>query len=194
MWASTACSAYEKLYNAAGDNFVADTIGELEALLKSKPADPAPPMPILPEQPGTNDIAAQVKYLELADGGSGVRWLGRISQAVMPVQTNSLRYNFQGLTADGQRLIVAQIPVTIPMVSGVYAADASVSADEMAKLESDYEGYIAGVTAALNKAPTSDFTPDLAVLDQTIQSVAVMAGTDPLPEAASAIAADSRSH
>jgi len=181
--------AYKQMWNAAGDNLAADTIGQLEALLKAKPANPESPMPILPEQPGTNDIAAQVAYLDLPGGGAGVRWLGRISQAVMPVEANSLRYYFQGLSADSQRLIVAQIPVTIPVVAGVYAGD--VSADEMAKIEGDYAGYIAGVTTALNDAAGSDFAPDLAVLDQTIQSIVVTESTGaPASEAATPAATE----
>lgn len=174
--------AWEKTWNDAGDNYVSDTIAQLEQLLTDKPANPEPPLPILPEPPGANDIAAQVAYLELSDGGSGIRWVGRIGQSVEPVLPERLTYYFQGLTADGERLIVAQAPITIPVVAGVYTD--SVSAEQMASIESDYTNYLAGVTEALNAEPADAFTPSLEALDQAMQSVTITTTVnDLLPDA-----------
>jgi heat shock protein HslJ len=175
-------AAYEKMWNDAGDNYVSDTIAQLEKLLTDKPANPEAPLPILPEPPGTNDIAAQVAYLDLSDGGSGIRWVGRIGQSVNPVMPERLTYYFQGLTADGERLIVAQVPITIPVVAGVYTD--SVSAEQMASIESDYTAYLAGVTEALNAEPAGAFTPSLEALDQVLQSVTITTTVnDMLPDA-----------
>ena len=165
-------AAFEKMWNEAGDNFVADSITGLRRLLQDQPADLTQSPPILPEQPAMNDIVAQLQYLELADGGSGVRWVGRLTQAADPIMAEgSLRYFFQGLSADGQRLIVAQAPITTPVVAGVYTG--TISAEEYDALTADWDSYIAEVTASLNDLTGDETTPSLAALDEVMQSVAI---------------------
>ena len=165
-------AAFEQMWNEAGDNFVADSITGLRRLLQEQPTELTQSPPILPEQPATNDIVAQLQYLEMADGGSGVRWVGRLTQAADPVMAeNSLRYFFQGLSADGQRLIVAQAPITIPVVAGVYTG--TVSAEEYDALTADWDSYIAEITTSLNDLAGDETTPSLLALDAVLQSVTV---------------------
>ena len=83
----------------------------LDALLAEQPADPQPPLPVLPPPGGVNDVAVQVAYLDVPGlDATGVRWVGRFSQDLSPVMNYQLRYLFQGLTADGQTLISASYP------------------------------------------------------------------------------------
>jgi heat shock protein HslJ len=165
-------AAYEQMWNAAGDNYVADSIATLRRLLQEQPADLTQSPPILPEQPAGNDIVAQLQYLDLPDGGSGVRWVGRLVQDAAPVMAEgSLRYFFQGLSADGQRLIVSQVPITVPVVAGVYTD--TVSAEEYDALVADWDAYLAEVTASLNALTADETTPGLDALDQVMQSVTI---------------------
>ncbi len=169
--------AYRAIWDVAGDPFVNDALAQLETLLSEQPAEPAPPMPVLPQLPATNDFAAQVAYLDLPGGGSGVRFIGRFVQDVSPIENFQLRYVFQGLTDDGQTLIVASIPVT---TTALLAEPQSMSGDEYNNFAANYESYLAETTATFNALAATDFTPDLTVLDAILQSVTPEASTNPL--------------
>ncbi len=161
-------AAYQAIWDLAGDPFIADTVAQLQTLLTEQPANPAPPLPVLPQLPAVNDFAAQVSYLDLADGGVGVRFIGRFVQDVAPIENYQLRYVFQGLSADEQFLIVASIPVT---TTALPAEPQSMSGDEYAQFAAVYEDYLAEMTAMFDALASTDFTPDLAALDAMIQSV-----------------------
>lgn len=173
-------AAYEKMWNDAGDNYVADSIAGLRKLLQDQPADLTQSPPILPEQPATNDIVAQVQYLDLADGGTGMRWVGRLTQSAEPVLAEgSLRYFFEGFSADGQRLIVAQAPITVPAATGIYT-DAAMGADDYNALVAEWDKYIADVTASLNAMSGDETNPSLTALDAVMQSVTIQEMVNPL--------------
>ncbi|MCB0051622.1 MAG: hypothetical protein KDE24_18995, partial [Caldilinea sp.] len=169
--------AYLAIWELQGDSFVSDTLAQLETLLSEQPADPAPPMPVLPQVGATNDFAAQVAYLDLPGGGNGVRFIGRFVQDVSPIENFQLRYIFQGLTNDGQTLVVASIPVT---TTALPAEPQSMSGDEYNEFAANYESYLAETTATFNALASTDFAPDLAVLDAILQSVTPEASTNPL--------------
>lgn len=169
--------AYLAIWDLEGDPFVADTLAQLETLLSEQPAEPAPPLPVLPQMPATNDFAAQVAYLDLPGGGSGVRFIGRFVQDVSPIENFQLRYIFQGLTNDGQALVVASIPVTTTALPG---EPQSMSGDEYNEFAANYESYLAETTATFNALASTDFVPDLAVLDTIMQSVTPESSTNPL--------------
>jgi heat shock protein HslJ len=169
--------AYQAIWDLQGDPFVADTLAALEELLTERPENPAPPLPILPQMAATNDFAAQVSYLDLADGGAGVRFVGRFAQDVSPIENYQLRYVFQGLSGDGQFLIVAQLPITTTALSEEAQA---LEGDAYNDFAANYETYLAETTATFDSLATSDFTPDLAVLDAMLLSVTPEFAVNPL--------------
>jgi heat shock protein HslJ len=169
--------AYRLIWDAAGDPFVDDTLTALEALLGEQPANPAPPLPVLPQMSATNDFATQVSYLDLADGGAGVRFIGRFVQDVSPIENYQLRYVFQGLSADGQFLIVANMPVTTTVLP---AEALPMNDEEYSQFAAVYDTYLAEMTAALNTLAATDFSPDLAMLDAMLASVAPAVSVNPL--------------
>ncbi len=166
-------AAWEAMWNAAGDNYVADAIAELNMLLQEKPTDLTKAPAILPEPPAMDDIVAQVAYLDLPDGGSGIRWVGRLTQDASPIRAEgSLRYFFQGLTSDGQRVIVSQVPLAIPAdTAGVYTD--TITAEQMDELTANWDKYIADLTTTLNDLPSDSYSPTLTALDQVMESVTI---------------------
>lgn len=166
-------AAWEAMWNAAGDNYVSDAIAELNMLLQEKPADLTKAPAILPEPPAMDDIVAQVAYLKLPDGGSGIRWVGRLTQDASPIRAEgSLRYFFQGLTKDGQRVIVSQVPLAIPAdTAGVYTD--TITAAQMDELTANWDKYIADLTTTLNAMPSDSYSPTLTALDQVMESVTI---------------------
>lgn len=170
-------AAYRAIWDAQGDPYVADALAALTELLDARPANPATPLPILPQMPATNDFAAQVSYLDLADGGAGVRFVGRFAQDVSPIENYQLRYIFQGLSGDGQFLIVAQLPITTTALPETpQAMDGNAYNDFAA----NYTTYLAETMVAFDALATSDFAPDLATLDAMLLSVAPEAARNPL--------------
>jgi len=170
-------AAYQAIWDLAGDPFVAETVAQLQTLLTEQPANPAAPLPVLPQLPAVNDFAAQVSYLDLADGGVGVRFIGRFAQDVSPIENYQLRYVFQGLSADEQFLIVASIPVT---TTALPAELQPMSGDEYAQFAAVYETYLAEMTTMFDALVSTDFAPDLAVLDAMMQSVTPEFSINPL--------------
>jgi heat shock protein HslJ len=161
-------AAYQAIWDEAGDPFVADTLAQLQTLLSERPANPAPPLPVLPQMPATNDFAAQVAYLDLADGGAGVRFVGRFAQDVSPIENFQLRYIFQGLSGDGQFLIVAQLPIT---TTALPAEPQPMDGDAYDEFAATYDSYLAETTATFDALAATDFAPDLATLDALLLSV-----------------------
>ncbi len=169
--------AYQAIWDLAGDPFVAETIAQLQTLLTEQPANQAPPLPVLPQLSATNDFAAQVRYLDLADGGVGVRFIGRFVQDVSPIENFQLRYIFQGLSADQQFLIVASIPVT---TTALPAEPQPMSGEEYEQFAAVYDDYLAEMTTMFDALASTDFAPDLAVLDAMLQSVTPESSANPL--------------
>jgi heat shock protein HslJ len=165
-------AAWEAMWNAAGDNYVSDAIAQLTMLLQEKPADLTKAPAILPEPPAMDDIVAQIAYLDLP-GGSGIRWVGRLTQDASPIRSQgSLRYFFQGLTSDGQRVIVSQVPLAIPAdTAGVYTD--TITAAQMDELTANWDKYISDLTTTLNGLPSDAYSPTLTALDQVMESVTV---------------------
>jgi len=170
-------AAYQAIWDEAGDPFVADALAQLETLLSERPANPAPRLPVLPQMSATNDFAAQVSYLDLPDGGAGVRFVGRFAQDVSPIENYQLRYLFQGLSGDGQFLIVASLPIT---TTALPADPEPLGGDAYDEFAANYEAYLAETTATFDALAVTDFTPNLDVLDAMLLSVTPDASANPL--------------
>ena len=159
--------AYAKLWMDAGDTTIDNIITTLAVLLAQRPDAPTTPMPILPPPGGVNDLATNVQYID-ANGFSGVRFVGRVSQDATPVLNNQLDYYFQGLSTDGLYVIVAQSPVSTTVLPN----SVEDLPEETAKAATDdYAAYMAGVAAQLNAAPDADWSPALGSLDAMIASM-----------------------
>ena len=178
--------AYEMLWNDAGNSTVSNMLASLQTLLADQPANPEAPLPFLPPLGARNDLATQVEYLTLADGGTGMRWVGRVSQDASPIAASQLRYYFQGLSADGLHLIAAQFPVT---TTALPATNADIPADVQTQAADDFAAYMQATAETLEGLSSTDFTPDLAALDALLQSTVVQMYINPLlPDALGNIA------
>jgi len=160
---------YRAIWTAAGDPFVADTLAALQRLLDQRPADHSPPLPVLPMQNATNDFAAQIAYLDLPGGGRGVRFVGRFAQDAAPLRNYQLRYVFQGLSADGETLVVASLPIATTALPD----DAEVATADPAAPERDIVVHLEQWRKAFNALEPAQFTPTLAALDALLESVTV---------------------
>ncbi len=156
-------AAYRKIWREAGDSFVERQLDALTGLVDAREQAPATPLPVLPQRNSFNDLAAQVAYLELPGGGGGVRFVGRFSQDATPLLNRELRYVFQGLSADGETLVVADLPISA----------AGVPDDLLEDTGPDIVAYLARWRKKLEGLEPADFTPSLRVLDALVTSIQV---------------------
>jgi hypothetical protein len=150
-------SAFEASNQAA-----AERISALRSMLQQRPPEVTGEVPFLPLFNAAQVIHAQFDYLTFEDG-AGVRFVTQYGQGMGPINNNELFYTFQGLTDDGAYYVAAILPVSHPDLP----ADASVMP------EGDWERYVSDVEQQLDVADPSSFQPDVAVLDQMIQTLAI---------------------
>jgi hypothetical protein len=143
----------------------ADQIERLRALLAEQPETITAPIPYLPPTNANQFMWTRAAYLDFPTG-YGIRYLTQFSQAVVPVNNEELFYTFQGLTEDEGYYVAAVFPVNhpdLPLNSG----------DIPAEFEESFATYLADVITQLDEADAANFTPDLALLDAFIQSIAI---------------------
>ncbi len=168
--------AYEQMWDEADNPYVANSIDSIykwTVALQSPP--PTAGLPALPpeEVSGVNDLAVQIDRAASdaqSASKSGYRFVGRWAQDANPVTSDvPLRYTYQGFTNDGKYLVTFFYPVTTASLP----AQADISAEEMEKFNADPQAYIQAQAEMLNSLPTSDWSPDLATLDQLIGSLRI---------------------
>ena len=115
-------------------------------------------------------IAAEPEYVTFGSG-DGLRFLAYYAQDVSPVTSGGVFYAFAGLTADGEYLISARLPIRVPFLPAFEDIDHATF---------DYEGFVEGLDgyyadllngfAALS---ADEYTPSLMLLDALMASVTV---------------------
>jgi heat shock protein HslJ len=166
---------YEAQWKAEGDATIKVTVHQLRTLLEKRPASPKARLPILPPPPGGNDLAAQVKYLDFANG-SGIRFVGRVSQDTSLFLDHQLDYYFQGLTRDGKYFVSFIYPVSI--LSVIPKDIGGLSKDVQTLAEKDFNNYLKRTRGLLDASHSADFTPDLSRLDTLLQSITIDQGNN----------------
>ncbi len=151
----------------AMDPRVTGSVDALKAILAAE-GQPIPTdgnLPFFPIFPAGQVFHAQAKILQLHNG-SGLRYLTMYSQAMMPVDSYSLFYTFQGLSNDGQTYIIAILPIKASNLPEV----AEQPADYQAFIDA-YDAYLGEVISNLNVLPAEEFTPNLSEIDQLIETI-----------------------
>jgi hypothetical protein len=159
--------AWRALWDAAGDPLVGDRLAALADLLQAQPAAPGVPLPFLPLTNAYNDFAAHLAYPAGAGGVRGLRFVGRFAQDAAPLRNDQLRYLYQGISADGNWLITASLPVR----TAALPDDTEVAVGDPAAPERDILLHLAEWQARLDALAASVFVPDLAALDALLASV-----------------------
>jgi len=162
---------YVAMWQANGNESVAESVQALKELLETKPEPiPTSGLPILPyeEVMGVPDIQVQGKYLTITKG-EGVRFVSRFSQGPNPITRDNppLFYTFQGFSSDGEYLITFFNPVT----TATLPASDEVTEEEQQAMETDYAAYLEAKTTQLNTITAEEWIPDLNKLDAVITSL-----------------------
>ena len=149
-------------------NTVGPEVDYLQRLVESCP-DPATDvtMPYLPPLGAEQVFATNVQCLEF-ENGAGLRYLTVYRQDVSPISNQDLLYVFQGITSDGQRYVSVTVPVTAFILSDTI--DPQAVDEDFAE---NFETYLNDLTRRLNAQIPAEFTPELTLLDDMVESLVV---------------------
>jgi heat shock protein HslJ len=172
-------NAYRAMWEEAGNESVSTSIDAVQQVAFTMVRPENGNLPALPAEEywGPQDLAVQFARAVPADEvnetsatQTGYRFVGRWAQDANPVTNQNLRYVYQGFTNDGYYLVSFWYPTTSPEIPN---DPSEVSAESMEQFNNDYSGYMAAETARLDALESSDWVPDLAVLDGVVASLQI---------------------
>jgi len=157
----------------------------LKETLATKPRFPDQELPFLPFGIGASQaFRARVKYVSFQNG-QGVWFLTQYNQEPALVNNQGLIYTFQGLTYDDVHYVSATFPVTAPMLPDNYDMQStkdyilvppkSFRGQEYESFKKRFNSYLRKVTEELESLPSNKYQPDLAMLEDIINSLNVPA-------------------
>jgi heat shock protein HslJ len=172
--------AYVNLYQAAGNQRVADQVirlGQLISTADGRTELPASPMPLLPPPNSIMDRWAQFADLDFG-AGDGVRYVSDspIRQAIGVWANDTTGYYYQGLSTDQTFYVSMYWPVATDSLPNTFA-DATEEQTAAATNPDTYPTYKQETKDALNALAPADWAPDLSRLDAMAASL-----TFPLPQ------------
>jgi hypothetical protein len=169
-----------RVYEVTGDLqnmlYPINVLDELQATLQQRPE----PVTWFQNSPlHTNEA-----YLDFANG-AGVRGLIQHMQDYFFYTNNGLIYEFHGLTQDGRHFVSIRYPVSVPFLmelEGITLPPSNINPNAIAIADwpSDFERQRQVIEAYNNQAlqrfeqmSDSDVFPNLALLDEMVQSIQV---------------------
>ncbi|HIP71249.1 MAG TPA: META domain-containing protein [Anaerolineae bacterium] len=162
--------AYRAMWESNGDSAVSNAMDRIKEMISTQAEIPAGSNPVLPmeETGGVNDLAVQGEYINLG-GVDYLCFVGRFGQLPNPVTNEGLRYICQGFACENDDVLISFFyPVTTPALPN---SAADVPQEEMDKVDSDVNAYLAEQAAALDALTPADWNPNLLVLQTVLASL-----------------------
>ncbi|RPJ58272.1 MAG: hypothetical protein EHM23_18010 [Acidobacteria bacterium] len=151
------------------------TLAKLRSFLTGKQLDTwQGEIPYLPQYAAIEYFHSRVKLID-SSGVSGVRFLTVYAQDTVEISNQRLEYVFSGLSKDGKLYLVAHFPVFVSTQESDEweRAFKRILNRDLTDESLEYRTYLKSVIDSLEKREDRAFQPDLAKLDQLLQSVDV---------------------
>ncbi len=167
---------------------VSATIVRLQRILSTRDLAFKGEVPLLPLPDGYLAFRAHTAFLRFKQG-SGMVFLTQGQQDEMPVNNQSLSYEFQGLTNDGRYYVTAEFPVAAPFLAydrdtanygGSVKESSCYQCPDHARFMREYRAYVRTISNKLEKLPPDKFQPSLKLFDDLITSIEVDGNADRL--------------
>ncbi len=145
-------------------------IETLQDLLAERGTVSSGELPLLPLTNSAQVFHAKAQYLEFGNI-QGLRFISQHSQDPHPIMlSQQLFYTFQGFTDDGSYYIAAFFPLTTAVLPD------KIEVEDWDAFHANYDTYLSGTTAVLDQLPSTEFTPDLTLLDAVVTSLRIEPG------------------
>lgn len=133
---------------------------------------------IAAEDPARPD-QQQAAYLDFGSDGRGLRAISYLLTEPGPAKITNERlyYFFDGFSTDGRYYVSLTYPISAPGLE----ESGEFTDEELAQVTADFDAYAAETLAPLADLASTDFGPDLALLDELVQSITIA------PEASTAV-------
>ncbi len=112
----------------------------------------------------------QVAYFPFGDG-KALRAVSYQFDAfgTQKITNEDLYYFWDGVTTNGRYYVNLAYPID----ASILEASGEFTQEELAAAQADFDAYVLGVLSPLDQLETTDFTPDLTLLDEMMQSLTV---------------------
>ena len=145
-------------------------IETLRNLLAERGTVPSGELPLLPLTNSAQVFHAQAQYLEFGNI-QGLRFISQHSQDPHPIMlSQELFYTFQGFTDDGAYYVAVFFPLTTA------ALPDAIEVEDWEAFHANYDTYLLETTAVLDQLPSTEFTPDLPLVDAVVTSLQIEPG------------------
>ncbi|MFN2189928.1 MAG: META domain-containing protein [Candidatus Promineifilaceae bacterium] len=171
--------AYEAQWEMNGNDSVTQLVDDIYQLTVALPYPPPHAgLPVLPveEVRGVQDLAVQVgraSSTESSASKNGFRFVGRFAQDMNPVTSDGLplQYIYQGFTNDSKYAVSLFWVVNSDLLPT--NADIDDSFNNAISTEGGYQTFLDAQAEVINSFSASDWTPDLAKLDNLVGSLVI---------------------
>ncbi len=153
---------YIDMWLEKNDFTIKIAINRIKRMIYKKTADFSPPLPILPPQPGLNDLAARPSVLKLQDG-AGIEFIGRITKNLSCIGPDNLHYYFMGLAN--------QDKYVISFIQKISIKQAPDSIWTCSKDINGLEKQIKDVGQYIDSLKDADFMPRISTMEKFLASI-----------------------
>ena len=138
-------------------------------------------LPSLPIPDGTYAFRAHTSFIRFANG-VGVGYLTQGQQDEMPVNNQSISYEFQGMTDDGKFYVTAEFPVNTRLLAydrdkanygGTVKEAKCYDCPDHRRFVREYQAYAKRMEAQLQRLSPEKFQPSLMSFDELIKSIKI---------------------
>ncbi|MBW4438360.1 MAG: SH3 domain-containing protein [Pleurocapsa minor GSE-CHR-MK-17-07R] len=165
-WADTGTIMYiYRISTMTEDMNLFASVNGLQTALAERPDKPNI-RPML-TYPGPLVFTARERYID-TPVLSGVEFLMATSFDVSPVTQDTLRYLFQGISADGQYAVTIISPVQTALIPASIPVDFDYNA-----FFDTFDAYLTELESTLGAAADTDFTPALTDFDSVISTLTI---------------------
>jgi hypothetical protein len=160
-----------------------DTLANLQALLAEHPelkpleqdstAGNVKRLPAHPHSGAAQILTARAEYIE-TETFVGIRYLAVYGQDMYPINRDSFRYTFLGVSKDGSTYVMVETTLT----TDLFPDPSTISSSDLDAFYPDPHPNYQQATETVDAAPANAFTPNLDDMDALVATIQINAANE----------------
>lgn len=146
-------------------NGISSYLAQVQGLVAG--ATPGSTLPYLLTRQAAQLIYARYRVLHVPSG-SGISYITAYGQNQVPLSRHDLFYTYQGVTQDGQYVIMVRMPVFDPILPAGNDLPSGVTLEQF---QQNWAAYVAATELKLDAQREEGFVPNLALLSNLVNSI-----------------------